>query len=189
VDQDLFVLTLANQSCIGALPFVFFRRDGSFNLRWWLTGSPFFVSAAGLVGAVAGLISPWQILGSPLPRAVAVLLTLASVGLIFLTIGTHRVALALWHQREDAPQSIVTDGPYRYVRHPFYTAFLLAQLAALLVAPHWLTVFGLLHAAIALSMTARREEQRLLGSAFGSGYRDYMQTTGRFFPGIGRLAR
>jgi protein-S-isoprenylcysteine O-methyltransferase Ste14 len=184
--NDAFVVVIANLALIGLLPFVFFRRDGSFNARWWLTGLPFFLTAAGVVAVRVGLSRPWA--ASPAASSAADLLALAAVGVLGWTVGSHRVPLALWHQDQDAPASIVSWGPYKYVRHPFYASFLLTQTSALLASPNPLTAFGFAYAIVALSMTARREEARLLISALGDQYRRYMATTGRLLPGIGRSA-
>jgi len=115
----------------------------------------------------------------------AVVLSVASIALIFLTLGTHRIPIALWHQDSDRPQHVVTYGAYRWIRHPFYAAFIAAFLAAAVFLPHWVTLGALAYACIALNLTARREERRLVGSAFGSEYRQYLERTGRFFPRFG----
>lgn len=186
--SELFVIVFANLFFIGMLPFFFFRRDGGFNLRWWMTGLPFFLSATSVVVGRYDLVTRWQGLPDSGFGAVAALLVLASVAMIGWTVGCHRVPLALWHQENDTAVQIVSWGPYQYVRHPFYVSFLMTQAAAFLAFPHAGTAAGLGYAAVALSLTARREEARLLTSALGAEYRSYMGKTGRFFPGIGRLA-
>lgn len=186
--NELFIIVFANLLFIGLLPFLFFRRDGSFNIRWWLTGMPFFVSAAGVTAARFELVAQWQGLPDKLLVVPGVLLVLASMTTIGWTIGSHRVPLALWHQKNDTAVQIVNWGPYKYVRHPFYASFLMAQVAAFLVAPQIITAIGLVHAVVALSFTARREEARFLASTFGTEYRSYMAQTGRLMPGVGRLA-
>jgi protein-S-isoprenylcysteine O-methyltransferase Ste14 len=76
---------------------------------------------------------------------------------------------------------LVTTGPYRWIRHPFYDAVLLSVLAISLLAANWFilltgcAVFGL------QVIRTAREEQRLL-ARFGSGYLAYAQQTGRFLP-------
>jgi len=79
-------------------------------------------------------------------------------------------------------QELVTDGPYRWIRHPMYTAFFILHVAAFLLTANWfigLTWMGGLTAIIYLRV--KREEAMLL-SAFGSEYRSYMEHTGRFLP-------
>jgi protein-S-isoprenylcysteine O-methyltransferase Ste14 len=77
--------------------------------------------------------------------------------------------------------TLVTTGPYRWVRHPFYVAGALAVLATSLVTANWfLFVTGSL-VIVLLAIRTRKEEERLV-ERFGEAYRAYMRRTGRFFP-------
>ena len=169
------------------LPQLFFRKDGRWNKAWWVTVFPFMISPLGVLGAMFfpahAVFGAWCRLTS-VHRGCAGMVALASYGLLMMTLGTHRIPLALWHQRDahDAPVHLVTWGPYRFVRHPFYASYLLSFIAAVLYAPTFLTVSAWLYATIAVSLTARGEERRLCASPLGDEYREYMQTTGRFFP-------
>lgn len=185
MNEALGVLFLLNLALIGLLPFIFFRRDGRFNLMWWVTGAPFFVCGAVLVATWLGGLTSIVAAGAPLGRileAAAVPFGLASIGLISFTLGTHRVPIALWHQDNDAPKSIVTYGAYQRIRHPFYTAFLLALFGAFLAAPQLATALTFAYGAAVLNYTAAREEARLSASAFGAEYQTYMLQAGRFWP-------
>ncbi|MEM7122534.1 MAG: isoprenylcysteine carboxylmethyltransferase family protein [Pseudomonadota bacterium] len=184
MDAVLFVLIGGLFALIGALPVIFFQRRGGLNLRWWLTAAPFFVAGAALPVTYLGLAPIWQ-LPQPVALAFTILATLAAsfaLALTTYTLGIHRRRIALWHQSDDAPEEIVTDGPYRLVRHPFYTAFLAALLAAVFAAPSTVTLVCLLWGFAALFLTARREERRLLGSTLGATYEAYMRRTGHFLP-------
>jgi len=184
--KDSVALIELNIVMIGLLPRIFFRKDGVFNLKWFATAAPFFVSFF-LVGAASlGYLQPTF---ARSPDVLASLLSTASFALIFFTLGTHRRPLSLWHQTNDAPVEIVTWGAYASIRHPFYTSFLLTLLAVVIAVPHPATLAMLLYGVIVLSLNARREERRLLQSNLADVYRDYMATTGRFLPGLGRLRR
>jgi protein-S-isoprenylcysteine O-methyltransferase Ste14 len=183
MNLPVLVLYLINFVIIGALPRIFFRKDGRLGLMWWLTALPFFACAGLLVGAAAADLAPWgPSEWAPVREAVGVVISVASIALIFLTLGTHRIPLALWHQDDDAPQHVVTYGAYSRIRHPFYTSFLLAFVGAFAFFPHWGTLALLAYAGVVLNATARREETRLSGSEFGAEYRQYMGATGRFLP-------
>lgn len=185
ISHALLIVLVCNFVAIGLLPVLFFRRDGTYNLRWMATGAPFFVAPLVLVLGFAGVIKlAAQSYGPVLlvMQDISVVLCVGSIALIAMTVGTHRVRLALWHQDNDAPSQIVTWGPYKYVRHPFYTSFLLAFIAVVLAFPHPLMLACLLYSLIALSVTARREERRLINSEFGDEYRQYMTASGRFLP-------
>ncbi len=184
MSEPALLLILLTFAVIGVLVRVFFRKTGGrFGARWWLMALPFFLDPAVLVAAYAlpiAAMTPaawgrWQALA-------AVTLGAASVALIFLTLGSHRVRIAAFHQDNDAPQYIVTHGAYRWIRHPFYAAFILLFLAAFVLFPHWLTLALLAYVAGGLTVTAAREERRLSVSQFGDEYRRYLACTGRFIP-------
>jgi protein-S-isoprenylcysteine O-methyltransferase Ste14 len=80
---------------------------------------------------------------------------------------------------------LVTNGPYRWVRHPLYSAFLLIFASLTLISASWL--IGLLWLAMtALDILARvSTEESLMLQQFGGEYQSYMQKTGRFLPRIG----
>jgi protein-S-isoprenylcysteine O-methyltransferase Ste14 len=176
------VLILLNFAVVGLLPVLFFRRDGRLNVRWWLTAAPMFAAPLVVVAAEAGLVTP---VTRQLELA-AVPLAVLSIALMGYAAGAHQTRIALWHQDADAPRQIVTWGPYRWVRHPFYAAFLLALAGAAALCPHPATLAAWLYALVALSLTARREERRLRASPLGASYAAYMGVTGRFLPRLRR---
>jgi protein-S-isoprenylcysteine O-methyltransferase Ste14 len=78
---------------------------------------------------------------------------------------------------------LVTSGPYRWVRHPLYTAGALLFVAFGMMADNWfIALLGIL-AFIAMAVRAPKEEANLI-EKFGDEYREYMKTTGRFLPKI-----
>ena len=80
-----------------------------------------------------------------------------------------------------AQHTLVTDGPYRWVRHPFYVAFAVAMAADALVTANWfLALTGAVVVAL-IAIRTRTEEQKLI-ERFGDQYRYYMERTGRFIP-------
>ncbi len=182
----ILILILVNFSFIGALPRIFFRNDGKFNARWWMTASPLFLAPTILVAMRAGMIEPMST--SEVQDIIAVVLSITSVTLMAFTLGTHRIPISLWHQENDAPKSIVTWGAYQRIRHPFYASFIIALTSALIYAPHALTVFSWIAGFAVLNVTAAREERRLSSSEFGKDYVEYMGKTGRFVPKIGASA-
>lgn len=185
ISFPLLALLMCDFIAIGLLPILFFRRDGQINLRWLATGVPFFIVPAALLLGQMGMFDPlYHAHGQLLiaTQLAAVLISVISIALIAITVGSHRIPLALWHQDNDAPAELVTWGPYSKVRHPFYTSFLLAFAAAVLAFPHALTIGCLVYGLVVLTITARREERRLASSEFGAKYREYMTVAGRFLP-------
>ncbi len=182
------VLAGLNLGLIGLLPRIFFDSSGQKNAVWWATASPFFAAGAVLVLCFTGIWQPWY-LNVPgavvIHETVAVAFLSASIALIAYTVGSHRVPLALWHQKDDAPRNIVTYGAYKYVRHPFYSAFLLALAGTLIGCPYPGTLVCLVYAIVILHYTARKEERKLSRSEFGDEYRSYLACTGCFLPRLG----
>jgi protein-S-isoprenylcysteine O-methyltransferase Ste14 len=189
VADPVLLLLLINFGLIALLPRIFFRRDGSFNARWWSTALP--VGAAPIVLVLARVLHLAPVLPAswlPVTGLASIAVSALSIGLIAQTLGTHRIPIALWHQTDDAPRHIVTWGAYRLIRHPFYAAFLVAFTAAVLAFPHWLTAALLIYMVVMLNRIAAREEQQLAASEFGAEYREYLTRTGRFLPRLARPA-
>jgi len=80
--------------------------------------------------------------------------------------------------------TMVTSGPYRWVRHPFYDSIALWFAAVSLAAANWYLLAGGLATLALLVIRTAAEEERLL-RRFGESYRAYMDRTGRFLPRIG----
>lgn len=80
--------------------------------------------------------------------------------------------------------TLVTTGPYRWVRHPFYVGGGLGIAAISLVTANAAIAGGGLAVLILLAIRTRKEEQKLI-ERFGDEYRQYMRRTGQFFPRLG----
>jgi protein-S-isoprenylcysteine O-methyltransferase Ste14 len=79
---------------------------------------------------------------------------------------------------------LVTEGLYRYLRHPMYSAFWLWALAQLLLLPNWIAgPAGLIGFGILFFGRVGAEERMMLAT-FGEEYQAYMQRTKRIIPGI-----
>jgi protein-S-isoprenylcysteine O-methyltransferase Ste14 len=77
--------------------------------------------------------------------------------------------------------TLVTHGPYHWVRHPFYDVVLLGVISMSLLTANWLlALFGL--TAVAMLVVRTHIEEEKLIERFGDEYRAYMARTGRFLP-------
>ncbi len=113
--------------------------------------------------------------------------------IVGLALLVPALALACWVLATNAYASrvvrlqeghqVVTDGPYRYVRHPMYSGTLLAWVAAALaLGSWWMLVPAAMGIALFIWRTAR-EDATLMEIL--PGYRDYAaQTRFRLVPGI-----
>jgi protein-S-isoprenylcysteine O-methyltransferase Ste14 len=80
-----------------------------------------------------------------------------------------------------AEATLVTDGPYRWVRHPYYVVAALLMAAVTVLTANWLIGLSSLFVLVLLALRTPKEEQMLI-DRFGEQYRDYMTRTGRFCP-------
>jgi len=112
---------------------------------------------------------------------------------VFGSSAVGTLLLAVWSARSLPPtargRELVTAGPYRYVRHPVYAAFLscfnwgLAVLLNNWIYVAWaVLVHGLWHWNI-------RSEEELMKGAFPNEYPEYCRSTGRFVPRLRSLRR
>jgi protein-S-isoprenylcysteine O-methyltransferase Ste14 len=80
-----------------------------------------------------------------------------------------------------AEATLVTSGPYRWVRHPYYVTAALLMASVTVLTANWLIGLSSLSVLVLLAVRTPKEEQMLI-DRFGQQYRDYMVRTGRFIP-------
>jgi protein-S-isoprenylcysteine O-methyltransferase Ste14 len=147
------------------------------------------LALACMVGLAAFLIEPswmaWASVRLPnLVRWIGVVFGIVAGGLLtwtFQSLGHNLTDTVV--TRHNA--TLITHGPYRWVRHPFYLACGMAVIAnALITANSYLAITGI---AVFLAIVARTsiEESKLI-DRFGHEYVEYMRHTGRFLPRIRR---
>ena len=86
------------------------------------------------------------------------------------------------HVREE--HTLVTHGPYRWVRHPMYTVFYIYLLGILLLTANWFIGGFFLVGLTIVVVTRLKNEESAMVEKFGNRYREYMKYTGRFLPPI-----
>jgi len=156
------------------------RQEGIFIL---VTLRP--IGIASMIGLVTYMINPalmaWSSVALPnWLRWAGVVLGITGgllLAVTFRTLGKNLTDTVVTRTEH----TLVTRGPYRWVRHPFYLATALAVVANSLVTANWFLaltggiVFGL------LVLRTRIEEEKLI-ERFGEDYKEYMKRTGRFLP-------
>lgn len=80
---------------------------------------------------------------------------------------------------------LVTNGIYKYIRHPLYTFGSSLFISFGMMADNWfIALLGIL-AFIAVAIRTPKEEANLI-EKFGDEYREYMKRTGRFLPKLSK---
>jgi len=79
-------------------------------------------------------------------------------------------------------QSLITSGPYQFIRHPIYTAFLLIMGSTLFISANWLVGLSWMGMTFLEISSRIGFEESLMLEYFGDQYREYMKRTGRLLP-------
>jgi protein-S-isoprenylcysteine O-methyltransferase Ste14 len=82
-------------------------------------------------------------------------------------------------------QTLITAGPYRYMRHPMYTALITVGIGLGLLSSSWYFLLPFLATMVVVAFRIRKEEDAMI-EKFGDRYIKYSQETGRFSPRIRR---
>lgn len=77
--------------------------------------------------------------------------------------------------------TLLTNGPYRRIRHPMYTVHIMYFFTWVLVSANLLFLINYLMTILLIILRIPKEEQMLLDQ-FGDEYRAYMKRTGRLLP-------
>lgn len=160
----------------------------------------FFVQPSGttagmkLITACGAVFSALHLIGIVLPGgvtagrgSVAALLYIGSLGLFWWAIRTHagqRLSAAF---SSDSPEHLVENGPYRFIRHPFYCSYLLTWCTGVIATGRlWLAPTVAIMAAI-YWRAARIEEAKFSRSPLAEEYQRYRERTAWFFPNPRKL--
>lgn len=114
-------------------------------------------------------------------KTLGALVLLISLYISFLTMRENPYSSAVVRVQKERAQTVISTGPYRYVRHPMYTGACLFFLGTALLLGSW---YGVLCTPVFIGLFAVRAvlEERLLREEL-EGYDAYMaQVEYRFFP-------
>lgn len=111
------------------------------------------------------------------------LLSFAFIGGGFILLSNAWRALFAAQRRH----AVANTGPYAYVRHPQYVAFVLIMFGFLLQWPTLLTL-GMFPTLVFMYVRLARREEREAAVQFGAAYARYRQTAPAFFPRLRRGA-
>ena len=143
------------------------------------------INALGTIAGLIHVIAPQRMKWANLPLPVWSRWLGVGLGTLALPcfLWTHQALGKNWSLAllTKEGHTLVSSGPYRWVRHPMYTAIFLQQLGSFLVSANW--VIGIAWLGTSIGSVARvGEEEALMMDEFGEQYRGYMERTGRFVP-------
>ncbi|MGO9371647.1 MAG: methyltransferase family protein [Syntrophobacteraceae bacterium] len=116
-------------------------------------------------------------------KTLGALVLLISLYISFLTMRENPYSSAVVRVQKERAQTVISTGPYRYVRHPMYAGAFLFFLGTALLLGSW---YGVLCTPVFIGLFAVRAvlEERLLREEL-EGYDAYMaRVKYRFFPHI-----
>ena len=111
-------------------------------------------------------------------RESTVLSVALGIPLVLLGVALHVWAKGCLRQN----QEVTIDGPYRFVRHPFYTANALVDAATAIMSGWWLLVALLPFWWLAIYLPVIRQEETYLAGAFPSSYPAYKRRVPALLP-------
>ncbi len=153
------------------------------------------ISAFNLLGTIAGLVyifAPHRMRWANLPAPIWSRWAGAALGIVTLPVfaWTHHALGKNWSADLVIKEqhALVASGPYRWVRHPMYTAIFGSALAFFLLSANW--AIGMTGLGMSIVVASRVDkEEALMIEEFGDQYRAYMRRTGRYLPRIRAEAR
>lgn len=111
-------------------------------------------------------------------------LYLLSLILFWWTIRTNRKRPLTLAFSEDKPEHLVKEGPYAWVRHPFYTSYTIAWIAGVIATAYPLLIVTVIAMLAIYVRAAHLEEGKFATTPLAAEYEAYTRRTGRFFPRI-----
>lgn len=116
------------------------------------------------------------------------------LGVVVLVIGLIIFFLAHYHLGRNfyslvavkEEQKLVTSGPYRWIRHPIYTGYILTYMAGGLIASNLVLTFVPVIFFSLMIINRIPREEAVMREEFGQEYLDLEARTGRLLPKLGR---
>ena len=120
--------------------------------------------------------------------ALALLIVALVAGSLWMVWGARRALGKQWsiRARITSGHALVTEGPYRFVRHPIYSGMLGMLVATGLANSHWIALVPAVTLGGIGTWIRVRAEERLLRETFGPAYDAYAREVPALIPRLGR---
>jgi protein-S-isoprenylcysteine O-methyltransferase Ste14 len=133
------------------------------------------ISLSGLVATTVNLyfllIRP---VATTLASGVSIFLFLTALGIFVWSVKLTRKKLDFAFSISK-PTEVIVEGPYRYLRHPFYTSYMICWFACFVFTMNWWVLLSAIWMFCLYYSAAKFEEKSLLEGPFGEKYSKYRQ--------------
>jgi protein-S-isoprenylcysteine O-methyltransferase Ste14 len=182
--MDVFLDLIVTVVSVAALAQYTWSMRGHFSSDGMPTGAK-LLSLVVLACALLLLAITWLQPQPAWAQILGIVLQLASFWLFWAAIRASRQARLRLAFDPGNPRTFVSDGPYRYVRHPFYVSYVMFWGGWSLAGWSVWAIFPFL-VMTAVYIGAARDEERKFGlTDMGPDYAAYRTRTGFFFPRLG----
>ena len=149
--------------------------------RFSILMSSLGLGAVPMIWVVSGF--PHSLDFEPYPVAIVVGALICLYTLYLFTI-IHKALGNMWAFSLDLRKDhkLVTEGIYKKVRHPMYSAFWLWAIAQPMLLSNWAAGFSAFVGFGVLYFLRVGQEEEMMLKEFGAEYEEYSQRTGRIFP-------
>jgi protein-S-isoprenylcysteine O-methyltransferase Ste14 len=152
-----------------------FRSDGPM---------PFGMRLIGAVSLATMAVFTWSVCTERLSQfwLVAPILSAASLASFTWPVYATKNASFAVAFAATKPSLLVVSGPFHYVRHPFYSSYLIFWFATCFATANSVCWVGPAILLTCYTVAARKEEYLMSHGELGAEYASYVSRTGMFFP-------
>jgi len=140
------------------------------------------ISGVVAVTALFFLAMLWILQQPPAALIVGLAIQLASSALFWWAIFRSRKARLRFAFAEDNPHSLVTDGPFGYVRHPFYTSYIIFWIGWGIATWSIWAVVPVAGIFVIYLIAALDEEKKFSRTDLAGAYEAHRKRAGLFWP-------
>lgn len=140
------------------------------------------VSAAVTLTTLYFLYLVWSQVQPVAAQVIGLGLEITATVLFWWAISASRKARLRFAFDPDKPDSLVTIGPYRLVRHPFYTSYIIFWTGWAIATWTVWAAFPVLAFVVIYVVAAKGEESKFAATPLAAEYEAYRRRTGFLFP-------
>ena len=173
-----FLVSATSLATIGFYAWSLKNHFTSQRMEWGARG----ISAAVILTAVLFLYLMWSQPQKVWAQVLGLMFELGAAFLFWWAISASRKARLRFAFDPALPHSILSEGPYRYFRHPFYTSYLLFWSGWALASWSVLSILPVIFFTVIYVMAAAKEERNFAASPLAEEYSQYKKKTGFLTP-------